>query len=444
MFEALTEKLSTVFRKLGSRGRLTEKEVDEALREVRVALLEADVNLKVARDFVAKVRERALIPGALDTLAPAQAVVKIVQEELVAVLGGAQKKLGAASQPPTVVMLVGLQGSGKTTSAAKLALHLQRQGQRPLLVAADVKRPAAIEQLVTLGRQLGIPAYEEGTRSRAPEVCVHALAKARDMAASWVILDTAGRLHIDDEMMAELAEIKARLNPTEALLVVDAMTGQDAVRAAQAFHERVALTGLILTKMDGDARGGAALSITSVTGVPIKFMGTGERPEAFEPYHPDRLASRILGMGDMATLIERAQQTISEEKARAFEKKLRAAEFDLNDMLEQLRQVKKMGSLSQMLEMVPGMSFLTKRLPTAALDDRQLVRVEAVILSMTAHERAHPEVIGGSRRRRIAAGSGTHPSDVNRLLAQFEQVRKMMKQLSKGRGKGMMRGLPLP
>ncbi len=443
MFEALQDKLSGIFKKLGSRGRLTEKEVDEALREVRVALLEADVNLKVARDFVAKVRERVLAPGVLDTMAPAQGVVKIVQEELAGVLGGAHKKLNAVSQPPTVVMLVGLQGSGKTTTAAKLALHLQKQGQRALLVAADVKRPAAVEQLVTLGEQLAIPVYEEGTRSPAVQVCEHSLKKARELGVAWLILDTAGRLHIDEEMMQELAQIKAKLSPSETLLVVDAMTGQDAVRAAEAFHQRVPLTGLILTKMDGDARGGAALSITSVTGVPIKFLGAGEKPDAFEPYHPDRLASRILGMGDMATLIERAEQTIDLDKAKEFEKKVRAASFDLNDMLEQLRQVKKMGSLGQMLELVPGMSFLSKRLPAASFDDKQLARVEAIILSMTSGERARPEIIGGSRRRRIALGSGAHPADVNRVLNQFDQVKKMMKQMQSGRGKGALRGLPI-
>ncbi|MEE9285333.1 MAG: signal recognition particle protein [Dehalococcoidia bacterium] len=441
MFEALTERLSSVFHTLSGRGRLTEKEIDEALRQVRVALLEADVNFKVTRQFVATVRERALAPGVLDTVAPAQQVVKIVQEELVQVLGGAQKRLAAAAHPPTVVMLVGLQGSGKTTTAAKLALHLKRQGNRSLLVAADVKRPAAVQQLVTLGQQLDIPVYEEGSSARAVDVCQGALRRASELAAGWIILDTAGRLHIDEEMMGELAEIKAKLDPTETLLVVDAMTGQDAVRAAQEFHQQVGLTGLVLTKLDGDARGGAALSITSVTGLPIKFIGIGEKADAFEVYHPDRLASRIMGMGDMATLIEKAQQSIDADTAVAMEKKLRSATFDLGDFLDQLRQVKRMGSLTQMLEMVPGMSLLTKRLPTAGLEDKQLGKVEAIILSMTPHERQRPEIIGGSRRRRIAGGSGTTPADVNRLLNQFQQMRKMMKQLGSGKRRGLPRDL---
>ena len=437
MFEALSDRLTGVFRKLGGRGRLTEKQIDEALREVRVALLEADVNFKVARGFIERVKERAMTPAVLDSMTPAQGVMHVVQDELTAILGGTQKKLTAASKPPTVVMMAGLQGSGKTTTAAKLALYLKRQGNRPLLVAADVKRPAAVEQLMALGKQIGIPVHEEGTDTTGLEVCKSSLAKAKKVGANWVILDTAGRLHIDKEMMAELREIDKKLKPTETLLVLDAMTGQDAVRAAEEFHEQVHLTGLVLTKLDGDARGGAALSVSSVTGLPIKFIGNGEKPEAFEAYHPDRLASRILGMGDMATLIEKAQETIDEDQAKALEQKLRKATFDLEDFLGQLGQVKKMGSLTNMLDMIPGGKFLRAKIPTASLDDRQFAKVEAIILSMTPQERHKPELIGGSRRKRIANGSGTTPADVNRLLNQFDQMRKMMKRMASGRMKGM-------
>ena len=437
MFEALTEKLSTVFRKLGSKGRLTEKDVEEALREVRVALLEADVHFRVAREFIAQVRERALDVAVLESLTPGQQVVRIVHEELIRVLGGAQSKLALADRPPTILMLVGLQGSGKTTTAAKLALHLSRQGQRPLLVAADVKRPAAVQQLVTLGKQLDIPVYEEGTATPALDLCEHALRRAAEIDASCVILDTAGRLHIDEEMMAELVGMKQRVGPQEVLLVADAMTGQDAVRTAQEFHQHVELTGLILTKMDGDARGGAALSITAAVGLPIKFIGVGEKPDALEPYYPDRLASRILGMGDMLTLIEKAQATVDVEKAKELEKKLRSATFNLEDFLDQLGQVRKMGPLSQLTEMIPGLSALTRRLPGNGAEEKDLTRAEAMIHSMTPRERHHPEIIGGSRRRRIARGSGTTPADINRLLNQFEEMRKMVKQISSGRGRGL-------
>ena len=444
MFEALSDKLTGVFQKLGRRGRLTEKDVDEALREVRVALLEADVNFKVARDFIAKVKTRAVDISVLESLTPGQQVVKIVNEELVAILGGAQAKLETASAPPTIVMLVGLQGSGKTTTAAKLALHLKKQGQRPLLVAADVKRPAAVDQLVALGRQLEIPVYEEGTNRSPVEICAHSLKKAKDFGSNWVILDTAGRLQIDEELMKELADIKARVHPHEALLVVDAMTGQEAVNVAAEFHQKVVLTGLVLTKLDGDARGGAALSIHSVTHVPIKFIGTGEKVDALEPYYPDRLASRILGMGDMLTLIEKAEAAVDEAQAKAIEKKLRTATFTLEDLLEQFRQIKKMGSIAQIMEMIPGMNVLAKKLPAKGLEDKQLARVEAIILSMTPEERRRPEIIGGSRRKRIARGSGTNPGDINRLLAQFEDMRKMMKRMGSGKMKGLppgMRGL---
>ena len=441
MFEALSDKLGAVFDKLGRRGRIGEKEIDEALREVRMALLEADVNFKVVREFIGKVKDRALQPGALEGVTPAQAVVDIVREELAGILGGAQKNLTAASAPPTIVMMAGLQGAGKTTTAAKLAVFLRKQGNRPLLVAADVKRPAAVEQLVALGKQTDVPVYDEGVKADAVAVCERSLKRAREVGANWVILDTAGRLQIDEEMMDELAEIKRKLKPSEMLLVVDAMTGQEAVNVAQGFHERLALTGLVLTKLDGDARGGAALSINSVTGLPIKFIATGEKTDAFEPYHPDRLASRILGMGDMATLIEKAQETVDVEKAKAFEQKVRRADFDLEDFLDQLQQMKKLGSIGQILEMVPGGKMLGAKLPKGAMDDAGLVRVEAMIQSMTPRERAKPEIIGGSRRKRIAGGSGTTPSDVNRLLGQFQQVRKMMKRMSSGKMKGLPKEL---
>ena len=441
MFEALSDKLGGVFQKLGRRGRLGEKDIDEALREVRVALLEADVNFKVVREFIAKVKARALEPGALEGVTPAQAVVDIVQEELAAILGGAQKNLTAASAPPTVVMMAGLQGAGKTTTSAKLAAFLKKQGDRPLLVAADVKRPAAVEQLVALGKQIDVPVYDEGGAADAVAVCERSLKRAREVGANWVVLDTAGRLQIDEEMMDELAQIKRKLAPTELLLVVDAMTGQEAVNVAQGFHERLSLTGLVLTKLDGDARGGAALSINSVTGLPIKFIAAGEKTDAFEPYHPDRLASRILGMGDMATLIEKAQETVDMDKAKAFERKIRRADFDLEDFLGQLQQMKKLGSIGQILEMVPGGKMLGAKLPKGAMDDASFTRVEAMIQSMTPKERAKPEIIGGSRRKRIANGSGTAPADVNRLLGQFRQVRKMMKKMSSGKMKGLPKHL---
>ena len=427
MFDSLSTRLDNVFKKLAGRGRLTEQDVEDALREVRVALLEADVHLKVVRDFVARIRERAVGEEVLQSLTPAQQVIKIVHEELLGVLGEGAR-LATAPTPPTLIMLVGLQGSGKTTTAAKLALYLRKAGQRPMLVAADVYRPAAIDQLVSLGKQLDVPVYEEGSEADPLDIAQHGLRQAREQGCTVVLLDTAGRLHIDEVMMRELTRIKERLTPHEVLLVVDAMTGQDAVRAAGEFHKQVGITGLVLSKMDGDARGGAALSVRAITGVPVKFMGVGEKPDALEPFHPDRLASRILGMGDMLTLIERAQQNIDQEKAEQWEKKLKTASFNLEDFLEQLQQVKRMGPISQLLEMIPGMSSMAKKLPTAALDDNQLKKVEAVIYSMTARERRRPDIIDGSRRRRIAAGSGTTPSDVNQLLNQFTQMQKMMKQ----------------
>ena len=432
MFESLTDKLNDVFHRLTGKGRLTEKDIDEAARQVRLALLEADVNFKVARELVNKVRERALGSEVMESLSPGQQVVKIINEELTAILSGGDHKLERASQPPTVVMLVGLQGSGKTTTAAKLALQFHQQGQRPLLIAADLRRPAAIEQLVVLGKQLDIPVYSEGTDSTAVKVARGGLQEAKRTGAAWAIVDTGGRLHVDDELMEELEEVRAAVSPSEVLLVVDAMTGQDAVLSAEEFHHRAGITGLIMTKMDGDARGGAAISITHVTGVPIKFIGVGERTDALEPFYPDRMASRILGMGDVLSLIEKAQQTVDQDKAKELERKIRRASFDLEDFLEQFQSVKKMG-FAQVVEMIPGFSQVKKRSPEG-FEEKQLVKFEAIIQSMTRDERHSPDIINGRRRRRIALGSGTTPQDVNQLLNQFRQTQKLMKQLAGARG----------
>jgi signal recognition particle subunit SRP54 len=412
MFEVLTEKLSEVFRRLGSRGKLNEKDIDEALRQVRLALLEADVNFKVVKEFTARVRERSLGAQVMESITPAQQMVKIVNEELVRILGEGESRLEASPHSPSVIMLAGLQGSGKTTTAAKLALNLKHSGQKPLLVAADNRRPAAIEQLVTLGGQIDIPVYHETVKSKSRDVCAHALKKARETGASWVIADTAGRMHIDEELMAELAEVKNELKPAEVLLVVDAMTGQDAVRMADEFNSRLGLTGLILTKMDGDARGGAALSIRWVSGVPIKFIGVGEKVGDFEPFYPDRLASRILGMGDMLTFIEKAEKTFDEKRVKELEKKVKTASFTLEDFLDQLGEIQKMGPVAQLVEMLPGASKLAKQMP-AGLEDKQLKKVEAMIRSMTPVERQNPNLIDGSRRRRIARGSGVTTQEVN-------------------------------
>ncbi len=437
MFENLTEKLTGILQKLSAKGRLTEKDVDEALALVRRSLLEADVNFRVARDFVAKVRERSLGAGVLQSLTPGQQVIKVVHEELTAILTGGDHKLTPASRPPTVLMLVGLQGSGKTTTAGKLALALRRQGHKALLVAADLRRPAAIQQLETLGRQLDVPVYSEDPKTSTPvKVAQAGVKRGEQLGVQWVIIDTGGRLHIDDDLMQELEATKAALSPQEILLVVDAMTGQDAVNAAQEFHKRVSLTGLIITKLDGDARGGAALSITRVTGVPIKYIGVGERPDALEPFYPDRLASRILGMGDVLSLIEKAQQTVDVQQAKEMERKLRTATFDLDDFLQQIQNLKKMGSLAQVMEMVPGFKQMGKKMGAAEVDESQLQRVEAIIRSMTVQERRNPEILDGSRRRRIAKGSGTRPQDINQLLAQFRQTQQLMKQFSRSKRPG--------
>ena len=442
MFDALTDKLTAVFGRLTSRGRLTEKDVDEALREVRVALLEADVNFRVARELVGRIRERALDTNVLQSLSPGQQVVTFVYEELVAILGEGHHGLQASSQAPSVAIMVGLQGSGKTTTAAKLSMYLRRQGHRSLLVAADLRRPAAIQQLAALGRQIDVPVYQEDPlTSTAEDVASHGLEHAKNLGVTWVIIDTGGRLHIDDELMEELERVKASTSPSESLLVVDAMTGQDAVNAAVEFHQRIGLTGHVLSKLDGDARGGAALSIAHVTGVPIKFIGIGERSDALEPFHPDRMASRIIGMGDVATLVEKAQAEITEERAKELEKKMRRATFDLEDFLQQLQQLRRMGPLSGIMEMIPGFSSLSKRLPTDAMDERRLKRVEAIVFSMTPQERRNPDVLNGSRKRRIAKGSGTEPKDVNQLLNQFKQMQKLMKQMASGRSPRGLSGL---
>jgi signal recognition particle subunit SRP54 len=428
MFEQLSDKLNTTFERLRGRPRVSESDLEEALRDVRVALLEADVNFKVVRQLVATVRERALGEKVLESITGAQQVVKIVHDALVEMLGGDAAPLERAERPPTVLLLVGLQGSGKTTTAAKLANVLRKQGRRPVLVAADVHRPAAIEQLRTLGKQLGIPVIAV-VAGRVSEDVAAAVATAQRDGADTVIVDSAGRLHIDDEMMREVESVVATAKPHEVLLVVDAMTGQDAVEAATAFKARLPVSGLVLTKVDSDARGGASLSIRAATGVPVKFLGVGEKLDALEVFHPDRLAQRILGMGDILTLVERAQETVDRKTAEEQAKKIMEARFTFEDFYAQLQQLKKMGPLGDLLKMIPGMSGLAKQLPEGPEAERELRRIEAIISSMTKAERAEPTLINGSRRKRIAAGSGTKVSDVNSLVKQFAEMQKQMKQL---------------
>jgi signal recognition particle subunit SRP54 len=439
MFENLQTKLNAVFDKLAARGKLSEQDVDAALREVRLALLEADVNFKVVKELVGRVKERAVGAEVMKSLTPAQTVVKIVHEELLKTLGE-PARLDLSGPAPHVVMLVGLQGSGKTTTAAKLALTLRKSNRRAMMVAADTYRPAAVTQLEVLGKQLDIPVHSEGTKVAPPEIVRHALQRAREGAYDVVILDTAGRLQISEQMMNELAEIKALAKPQEILLVADAMTGQEAVNVAKGFHERVTVTGLILTKVDGDARGGAAISMREVTGVPIKFLGIGEKLDALEPFHPDRLASRILGMGDVLSLIEKAGENIDRGEAEAMGRKLVKGEFNLEDFLKQLQQLKKMGPLTQLLEMIPGMGKMTKDL-APDVTDKQFRQIEAIINSMTPAERRDPKIISGSRKRRIARGSGTEVMEINDLLNQFRQMQRLMKQMSSGGGRGMRGGL---
>ena len=435
-FEGLADKLGNAFKKLKSKGKLTESDVKEAMREVRLALLEADVSYKVVKDFVKTVSERAVGAEVLDSLTPAQQVIKIVSEELTALMGGANAKLTFASKPPTVVMMVGLQGAGKTTNVAKLAGYFRKQGHRPLLTACDVYRPAAITQLQVVGKQLNIPVFEMGQIDPV-QIAQEAVKYAGDHGNDMVFLDTAGRLHIDEALMDELKRIKAAVKPTEILLVVDAMTGQDAVNAATAFDEALGIDGVVLTKLDGDARGGAALSIRAATGKPIKFMGTGEKLDMIEPFHPDRMASRILGMGDVLSLIEKAETAIDEKKAAELEEKIRKNKFDLNDLLDQITQLRKMGSIQDTLAMLPGMG---KKLQDVDVDEKQFDRLQALIRSMTPKERENPDIINPSRKRRIAAGSGQKVEDVNRLLNQHKQMQKLFKQFNgKGSKKKMRR-----
>ncbi|HZY43499.1 MAG TPA: signal recognition particle protein [Anaerolineae bacterium] len=441
MFDTLTSKLEAIFKKLARHGKLTEADVDEALREVRLALLEADVNFKVVKEFLARVRVRAIGVEVSEALDPAQQVIKIVHDELLETLGTAVP-IDLSGSVPHVVMLVGLQGSGKTTTAAKLALKLRSLGQRPLLVAADTYRPAAVTQLETLGKQLNIPVYSQGVEAAPPEICANGLKLAFEQSYSVVILDTAGRLAIDDQLMSELEAIKKIAKPREILLVADAMTGQDAVRTAEEFHRRVNITGLILTKVDGDARGGAAISIRSVTGVPIKFLGVGEKSDALEVFHPDRLATRILGMGDVLTLIEKAEANFDQEQATQAAEKMLSARFDMEDFLAQLQQIKKLGPITGLLDMIPGMGGMKQQIdPHEA--EQSLKRIEAIINSMTVKERRQPDLLNGSRKRRIAKGSGTQVQDINQLIKQFRDMQRMMKQLSSGKGRGlasMLRG----
>ena len=431
-YEGLAEKLAAAFKRLRSKGKLTEADVREAMREVRLALLEADVNFRVAKDFIAKATERAIGAEVLESLTPAQQVIKIVNEELTALMGGEASRLATSSHPPTVYLLCGLQGSGKTTHAAKLAVFFKKQGRRPLLVACDIYRPAAIKQLQVLGERAGCAVFERGTENPVA-IAKAAVAHARDHGNDIVLLDTAGRLHVDETLMAELVAIRDATQPHEILLVVDAMTGQDAVNVAQSFNEAMGITGVILTKTDGDTRGGAALSVKAVTGKPIKLVGTGEKLEDIEQFHPERMASRILGMGDVLSLIEKAQQQVDEKKALEMAEKMKKNTFDFDDMLEQLRQVRKMGPLRNVLEMLPGVG---QKLKDIDIDERQFFRVEAIITSMTKQERANPGVINPSRKRRIAAGSGTRVEDVNRLLKQHAETQKMMKQMGSMTKKG--------
>ncbi len=437
MFESLSEKLQSIFDRLGKRGILREEDVKAVLREIRLALLEADVNYKVVKDFIDRVREKAVGEELSRSLNPAQQVIKIVHQELVVTLGE-PGRLELKGRAPYVIMLVGLQGSGKTTMIAKLALHLRSKGHFPLMVAADTYRPAAITQLEVLGRQINVPVYSDRT-AKPPDICARSLEDARTRGSDIILLDTAGRLQIDEAMMMELVAIRERVHPVEILLVADSMTGQEAVNIAQGFHERVGLTGLILTKVDGDARGGAAISMREVTGVPIKFLGTGEKTGALEAFHPERLASRILGMGDVLSLIERAETAFDEAQAVEMEKKLRKGEFDLEDFLDQLRQVRKMGPLNELLGMIPGLGKALKGVDLEKLEaEKSLKYVEAIILSMTAEERRNPRILNASRKRRIAAGSGTDVQQINQLLNQHRQMQKMMKRL----GDGKTRGLP--
>ncbi len=437
MFQSLVDKMSNAFKHFKNKGKLTEADVKEGMREIKLALLEADVNFKVAKDFTKAVTERAVGSEVLESLVPAQQIVKIVNEELISIMGGEQSKLTMSSKPPTVIMMTGLQGAGKTTHCGKLALMLKKQGKRPLLVACDVYRPAAVKQLEVVGGQVGVPVYSLGTELSPVEISKRAVKNAIDHGNDVVIIDTAGRLHVDEQMMQELKDIKAEVNPQEILLVVDAMTGQDAVNVAQTFNDMLDITGVVLTKLDGDTRGGAALSVRYITGKPIKFVGMGEKMDALEPFYPDRMASRILGMGDVLSLIEKAEAAFDEKQAAELEKKFRESTFTLNDYLEQFKQIRKMGSLKDLIGMMPGVN--ASKIKDVNIDERQIDRMEAIILSMTPEEREKPSIISASRRRRIALGSGNNVESVNRLLKQFDQTKTMMKQLSGGNMKKFMK-----
>jgi signal recognition particle subunit SRP54 len=442
-FEGLADRLQKTLQKVRGKGKVSESDVKEMMREVRLALLEADVNFKVVKDFVKRVSERAVGQEVLQSLTPGQHVVKVVQEELTELMGGEQSKIAVSNRPPTVIMMVGLQGAGKTTTTGKLANLLRKKyNRKPLLVAADIYRPAAIKQLQTLGKQIDMPVFSLGDQVSPVEIAKQAIQHAKDEHLDYVLIDTAGRLHIDEGLMEELQHIKELSKPDEIFLVVDAMTGQDAVNVAQSFNGQLGLTGVVLTKLDGDTRGGAALSIRAVTNTPIKFVGLGEKLDALEPFHPERMASRILGMGDVLTLIEKAQETVDQEKAKELEQKLRTASFTLDDFLDQLSQVKKMGPLGDILKMMPGANKI-KGLNDLQIDDKQIAHVEAIIQSMTKQEKLTPDIINSSRRKRIARGSGRPVQEINRLLKQFEEMKKMMKMMG-GMQKGKKKGFKFP
>lgn len=428
-FEGLTSRLQNVFSKLRGKGKVSEEDVNEAMREVRLALLEADVNFKVVKEFVAKVKEKSIGTEVMESFTPGMVIIDIVNKELTELMGGSQAKLAKANKPPTVIMMVGLQGAGKTTTSGKLAKMLQKQNHRPLLVAGDIYRPAAIKQLQVLGEQIKVPVFSLGDQTSPVEIAKQGLQHAKEQGNDYVIVDTAGRLHIDEELMEELKQIYAEVKPDEVLLVVDAMTGQDAVNVADNFNKQLELTGVVLTKLDGDTRGGAALSVKAVTGCPIKFAALGEKVDALEPFHPERMASRILGMGDMLSLIEKAQSNIDAEKAKEMERKMRNAEFTFDDFLEQMEQVKKLGPIDQIMDMIPGMGKM-KQAKDIKVDEKQMGRIEAIVQSMTKEEKQNPDLINHNRRKRIAAGSGTNIAEVNRLIKQFDEMRRVMKQFS--------------
>lgn len=439
-FEGLSSRLQDVFSKLKGRGKVSEDDVNDAMREVRLALLEADVNFKVVKEFISKVKEKAIGQEVMKSFTPGMVIIDIVNKELTELMGGTQTKLARSNRPPTVIMMVGMQGAGKTTTTGKLAKLLQKQNHKPLLVAGDVYRPAAIKQLQVLGEQIKAPVFTLGSDADPVDIAVQGLEHAKENHYDYVIIDTAGRLHIDENMMQELKNIREKVKPDETLLVVDAMTGQEAVNVAESFHQQMELTGVVLTKLDNDTRGGAAISVKAVTGCPIKFAGMSEKIDGLEPFHPERMASRILGMGDMLSLIEKAQSGIDAEKAKELEKKMRNAEFTFDDFLDQMEQVKKMGPLDQIMEMMPGMNKM-KGLKDMKVDERQLGRVEAIVKSMTKEEKRKPEILNAQRRKRIAAGSGTSIQDVNRLIKQFDDMRKMMKQFSSMMGPKGPKGL---